>query len=145
MISSAVLAAIERTVGLNLGHRIGEATLAVHGPDGRPLPETVVTVEQRRHAFPFGNIGFDLVGISDPDDLDRRAGPLLNLFNAVTVTFYWGRYEPRPGTTDARRIAATARWLVDRGVAVKGHPLVWHTVQPALLLDLHLDEVERLQ
>jgi endo-1,4-beta-xylanase len=145
MISSAVLAAIERTVGLNLGHRIGEATLAVHGPDGRPLPETVVTVEQRRHAFPFGNIGFDLVGISDSDDLDRRAGPLLNLFNAVTLPFYWGRYEPRPGATDARRIAATARWLVDRGVVVKGHPLVWHTVQPAWLLDLHLDEVERLQ
>jgi GH35 family endo-1,4-beta-xylanase len=130
---------------LDLGHRIGEATLAVHAPDGRPLPDTVVTVEQRRHAFPFGNIGFDLVGITDSDDLHRRAGPLLNLFNAVTLPFYWGRYEPRPGATDARRLAATAGWLIERGVVVKGHPLVWHTVQPPWLLELSLDEVELLQ
>jgi GH35 family endo-1,4-beta-xylanase len=136
---------------LDLGHRIGEATLAVQGPDGRPLPETVVTVEQRRHAFPFGNIGFDLVDLVDGavEDLERRAGPLLNLFNTVTLPFYWGRYEPVPGATDARRLAATARWLVDRGVVIKGHPLVWHTVQPPWLLELGLelglDEVERLQ
>jgi len=146
---------IERTVGLDLAHRIGEATLVVHGPDGRPLPETVVTVEQRRHAFPFGNIGFDLVDLVDGsvDDLKRRAEPLLNLFNTVTLPFYWGRYEPSPGATDERRLAATARWLADRGVVVKGHPLVWHTVQPPWLLelglelgsDLGLDEVERLQ
>jgi GH35 family endo-1,4-beta-xylanase len=30
-------------------------------------------------------------------------------------------------------------------VTVKGHPLVWHTVQPPWLLGLDLDEVERLQ
>jgi GH35 family endo-1,4-beta-xylanase len=67
----------------------------------------------------------------------------------VTLPFYWGRYEPVPGATDARRLAATARWLVDRGVVIKGHPLVWHTVQPPWLLELGLelglDEVERLQ
>jgi GH35 family endo-1,4-beta-xylanase len=132
---------------LDLGHRIGEATLVVHGPDGRPLPETVVTIEQRRHAFPFGNIGFDLVDLVDGPvgDLERRAEVLLSLFNTVTLPFYWGRYEPRPGETDERRLAATARWLVDRGVSVKGHPLVWHTVQPPWLLELDLDQVERLQ
>ena len=132
---------------MDLGHRIGEATLAVYGSDGRPLPETAVTVEQRRHAFPFGNIAFDLVDLVDGpvDDLERRAGPLLSLFNTVALPFYWGRYEPRPGATDERRLAATARWFVDRGVVVKGHPLVWHTVQPRWLLELELDEVERLQ
>ena len=65
---------IERTVGLDLAHRIGEATLVVHGPDGRPLPETVVTVEQRRHAFPFGNIGFDLVALSNDAALPNDFG-----------------------------------------------------------------------
>src|SRR5215470_16305583 len=139
MIGSAPSAAIERNIGLDLGHRIGEATLAVHGPDGRPLPETVVTVEQRRHAFPFGNIGFDLVELSGSEDLGERADQLLGLFNTVTLPFYWGRYEPRPGSTEERRVAATARWLVDRGVVVKGHPLVWHTVQPSWLLELDLD------
>ncbi|HEY2675110.1 MAG TPA: endo-1,4-beta-xylanase [Rugosimonospora sp.] len=143
-------------------HRIGEVTLTVVGRDGRPLGDSVVTVEQRRHAFAFGNIGFDfvrLVGGPDPDgaeqfesfggasrlDRDRLAGLWLNLFNTATLPFYWGRYEPHRGVRDVERLTRTARWLAERGVTVKGHPLVWHTVQPSWLLDLDLDEVERLQ
>ncbi|GIH15453.1 endo-1,4-beta-xylanase [Rugosimonospora africana] len=143
-------------------HRIGEVTLTLVGRDGRPLRDSAVTVEQRQHAFAFGNIGFDfvrLVGGPDPDgaehvesfggggclDLDRLASLWLNLFNTATLPFYWGRYEPRRGAPDIGRLTRTARWLAERGVTVKGHPLVWHTVQPPWLLDLGLDEVERLQ
>jgi GH35 family endo-1,4-beta-xylanase len=138
-------------------HRIGEVTLTVVGPDGQPLRDRIITVEQQRHTFAFGNIGFDLlplIGGACPDDatspealvsLQPYADRLLSVFNTVTLPFYWGRYEPRPGVTDAQRITASARWLTERGVTVKGHPLVWHTVQPAWLLDLSLDEVERRQ
>jgi endo-1,4-beta-xylanase len=131
-------------------HRIGSVTFAVRGPDGRPLADQVVTVAQRRHAFAFGNIGFDFVdlvggpGAPDPD-LDRLADPWLNLFNTATLPFYWGRYEPQRGAPDVERLTKTARWFAERGVTVKGHPLVWHTVQPPWLLGLDLDEVERLQ
>jgi beta-xylosidase len=150
------------TPDATMRHRIGEVTVTVLGPDGRPLADSVVTVEQRRHAFAFGNIGFDLVpliGGPDPDgaqdvesfggaahlDLDRFADLWLNLFNTATLPFYWGRYEPHRGSPDVRRLTKTAQWLAKRGVVVKGHPLVWHTVQPPWLLDLSLDEVERLQ
>lgn len=137
-------------------HRKGEVTLTVLGPDRRPLADRVVTVAQRRHAFAFGNIGFDfvrLIGGPGPDevfggatglDLDTLGGLWLNLFNTATLPFYWGRYEPRRGHPDVDRLTATARWLVDRGVTVKGHPLVWHTVQPDWLLGMPLDEVESL-
>jgi endo-1,4-beta-xylanase len=139
-------------------HRIGDVALTVNGPDGRPLADRVVTVEQRRHAFAFGNIGFDfvdLVGGPRPEvepafggaargDLNRLAEQWLNLFNTATLPFYWGPYEPKRGTTDAERLTATARWFAERGITVKGHPLVWHTVQPDWLLGLDLDEVERL-
>lgn len=130
-------------------HRIGRATLTLRGRDGRPLADHPVTVAQQRHAFAFGNIGFDfvpLVGGPDPDagGLDRLGGLWLNLFNTVTLPFYWGGYEPRRGATDVARLTETARWFAGRGVTVKGHPLVWHTVQPEWLLDLDLDEVERL-
>lgn len=130
-------------------HRIGRATLTLRGRDGRPLADHPVTVAQRRHAFAFGNIGFDfvpLVGGPDPDagGLDRLGGLWLNLFNTVTLPLYWGGYEPRRGATDVARLTETARWFAGRGVTVKGHPLVWHTVQPQWLLDLDLDEVERL-
>jgi GH35 family endo-1,4-beta-xylanase len=144
----------------SMRHRTGEVTLTVLGADGRPLADRTVTVAQHRHAFPFGNIGFDfvrLIGGPPPDaagpafggatelTLERLADLWLNLFNTATLPFYWGPYEPRPGTTDADRLRRTAHWLAARGVTVKGHPLVWHTVQPPWLLDLELDEVERLQ
>src|SRR5690242_10840956 len=145
----------------NLDHRFGEVTLTVLGTDRQPAADRLVTVAQRRHAFAFGNIGFDfvpLVGGPDPeviDDvegfggvihrgpgLDVLAGLWTNLFNTATLPFYWGRYEPLPGVTDAARLEKVARWFADQGVTVKGHPLLWHTVQPSWLLGLELDEVE---
>ncbi|PMR60281.1 1,4-beta-xylanase [Verrucosispora sp. ts21] len=143
----------------SLRHRIAKTTLTLRGPDRRALAEQVVTLAQQRHAFAFGNIGFDfvdLVGGPDPEnaqpfggtdssDLDRLADLWLGLFNTATLPFYWGSYEPRRGAPDTERLTKTARWLADRGVTVKGHPLVWHTVQPPWLLGLDLDEVEALQ
>lgn len=148
-------------MGTTVDHRQGEVTLTVLGPDGTTLADTVVTVEQRRHAFGFGNIAFDLVRlVGGPDpaamagvegfgadaelDLDRYAELWLGLFDTATLPFYWGRYEARRGAPDAARLTATARWLTERGVRLKGHPLVWHTVQPDWLLGLPADEVERL-
>jgi GH35 family endo-1,4-beta-xylanase len=142
-----------------LSHRVGEVTLTVRGPDGRPLADRDVTVAQRRHAFAFGNIGFDFVrlvggpgaaaagggfGGASGTDLDRLGGLWLDLFNTATLPFYWGDYEPERGAPDVDRLTKTARWFAERGVTVKGHPLVWHTVQPAWLLGLDLDEVEAL-
>lgn len=142
-------------------HRRGEALLTVLDRGGRPLREQDVAVEQIDHAFGFSNIGFDFVapiggpapaGTTEVEgfgggstlDLDHLATLWLNLFNSATLPFYWGRYEPRRGATDVERLSKTARWLAERGVRVKGHPLVWHTVQPAWLMALAADEVESL-
>ena len=143
-------------------HRYGEVELTLLDRDGTPLADASVAVEQRRHAFAFGNIAFDLVrmvGGPDPEAtaagrglrLGRRrstssATPTcwLGLFDTATLPFYWGRYEPRRGAPDAARLSRGRDWLAERGVRLKGHPLVWHTVQPDWLLGLPLDEVERL-
>lgn len=137
-------------------HRKGEVTLTLLGPDRHPLADRVVTVAQRRHAFAFGNIGFDFVPLAGGPgpgevfggatglDLDTLGDLWLNLFNTATLPFYWGSYEPRAGRPDVDRLTVTAHWLADRGVSVKGHPLVWHTVQPDWLLGLPLNEVESL-
>lgn len=141
-------------------HRVGETTVIVREPGGQPLPDRVVTVQQLRHDFSFGNIGFDFVelvtGPGDPSaavesfggaaglELETLTADFTNLFNTATLPFYWGRYEPRRGRPDRNRLTATARWLVERGVTVKGHPLVWHTVQPDWLLGLPAAETERL-
>jgi endo-1,4-beta-xylanase len=145
-----------------LRHRRGTAVVTVLDAHGGPLADTDVVLEQRRHAFAFGNIGFDfvpLLGGPEPEGAESvesfgRAGSLaldvladawLPLFNTATLPFYWGRYEPRRGKPDRDRLMTTAQWFRDRGVTVKGHPLVWHTVQPPWLLDLPLDEIESAQ
>ncbi|MDQ1513448.1 MAG: endo,4-beta-xylanase [Microbacteriaceae bacterium] len=144
-----------------MAHRIASSTVTVLGPDG-PLAAREVTVEQIRHEFGFGNIGFDFlsrVGGPDPEGAEGveafgSAGSLplevlepawLELYNMVTLPFYWGRYEPRRGRPDTERLRRTAEWFASRGVRVKGHPLTWHTIAPAWLDGLPLDEVERLQ
>lgn len=143
-------------------HRTGRTRLTVQDASGRPLADQDLQVEQRAHAFGFGTIGFDflpLVGGPAPEGADEVEAfgtadgiPLevleeayLGLFGQTTLPFYWGRYEPRRGAPDEARLRATAQWFADRGVTVKGHPLMWHTVTPAWQARLPLDEVERLQ
>ena len=126
-------------------HRLGSTTLTVSAPDGTPLVDTDVVVEQTRHAFGFGNIGFDLIGLAngrgEPGD-DELGERWLELFNTATLTFYWRDFEPEPGRPRTLELRRAAEWFRDRGVAVKGHPLAWHTLAPRWLLGRPLDEVE---
>ncbi|MBF4590033.1 endo-1,4-beta-xylanase [Curtobacterium sp. VKM Ac-1395] len=129
-------------------HRTGTTTLTVVDGDGAPVPGADVTVEQTRHAFSFGNIGFDFNGLANGEPGvgdDHLADLYADVFNVATLPFYWGRFEPERGHPDTGRLLTTAQWFRDRGIALKGHPLVWHTVQPDWLLGLPLDEVEALQ
>ncbi|RIJ54209.1 endo-1,4-beta-xylanase [Clavibacter phaseoli] len=142
--------------------RRADAVITVRGADGQPLAHAEVRVEQASRDIAFGNIGFDLIplanGETDPEaagvetfggarleGLERLAEQWLGVFDTATLPFYWGRFEPVRGRPDTARLLATALWLRERGVAVKGHPLVWHTVTAPWLLDLPLDEVERVQ
>jgi endo-1,4-beta-xylanase len=142
--------------------RRADAVITVRGADGQPLADQDVVVEQARQDLAFGNIGFDLIplanGETDPGEagvesfggarlegLERLAEQWLAVFDTATLPFYWGRFEPVRGKPDTERLLTTARWLRERGIDVKGHPLVWHTVTAPWLLDLPLDEVERVQ
>lgn len=129
-------------------HRLGEAVLTLLDPAGQPLADTEVVVEQTRHAFGFGNIGFDFIDLANqrPAEGDAELAELyLDVFNTATLPFYWGRFEPERGRPHTAELISTARWFAERNVELKGHPLMWHTVQPAWLLDLEVDEIERLQ
>lgn len=144
----------------DLRFRQTEARLRLVDAAGAPRVGERVTVEQTAHGFGFGNIGFELIeGIagSPPSsqigdsavfggesavDPALLAQAFLELFNAVTLPFYWRGFEPVSGRTDAERLRRAAQWFRERGVVVKGHPLVWHTLAPMWLLDLDDTAVE---
>jgi endo-1,4-beta-xylanase len=138
-------------------HRMVLADLRLVGRDGEPLRDTPVTVEQVRHAFHFGNIGFDFIALANDEATPSRPTSFggasselvprlvdlwFDLFNTVTLPFYWRTFEPQRGDSDTARLLRAARWFIDRGCTVKGHPLVWHTLAPRWLLDLPSMEVE---
>ena len=121
----------------SLAHRRTRARLRVLDADGAPLARTEVTVEQTRHAFGFGNIGFDLVALANgetgaaPDspfggaaDASQLADLWLDLFDTATLPFYWGGFEPvrgrarhgagcsppRGGSSSAAPASRATRW-----------------------------------
>jgi endo-1,4-beta-xylanase len=132
-------------------HRTADAVVTVT-LGGAPLANRQVTVAQRNHKFLFGNIGFDFIPLANDEvegeeraKLEGLAEEWLAVFNFATLPFYWGRFESERGRPDTARLLTTASWFADRGVAVKGHPLCWHTVQPDWLLPLSDDEILEAQ
>jgi GH35 family endo-1,4-beta-xylanase len=127
-------------------HRKANVKLKLLRPDGAPASNQPITVDQQRHQFIFGCGGFDSVELmggnrdGTPLSPEREAflrdkmDKVLALHNGITLPFYWGRYEPVEGEPDQRRTLAAAKWLNERGVTVKGHPLCWHTVCAPWLL-----------
>lgn len=146
------------TVPQAMRHRVAERVVSVTGPDGRPLADADVVVEQTRHELGLGNIGFDFVTVANgetsnagslfggarPELAAELADRFFDLFNVATLPFYWGSFEPEEGKPHTERLANAARWIRARGAEVKGHPLAWHTVAPRWLLGRDADEVERI-
>lgn len=140
-----------------LAHRDAGSVLTLVDDSGHPLANRSVTVEQRSHAFGFGNIGFDFIGLAngeesaDPDSPFGGASPaqaaalvdrFFDIFNMATLPFYWGGFEPERAKPDTQRLLRTAAWIRAHGATPKGHPLAWHTLAPKWLLDLDVDGIE---
>jgi endo-1,4-beta-xylanase len=122
-------------------HRTSNAIVTVYNKDHTPLAHQEVVVTQRNHKFLFGCTGSNIIPLANnelegaaKEQAEQHHEKMLNLFNFITLPFYWGRFEPERGRPDTRRILNTARWFVERGCVVKGHPLCWHTVTADWLL-----------
>ncbi|WP_218713200.1 endo-1,4-beta-xylanase [Arthrobacter sp. BF1] len=120
-------------------HRKVNATIVLTDPQGKPLAGRPVTVQQRAHVFGFGCTAPDM-----GEEASETRELWTQLFDTATLAFYWGRYEPIQGVTDRERVMHSAHWLANRGVRLKGHPLVWHTVKAPWVDDLPLSDAEEL-
>ena len=129
-----------------------EIEVRVLGADGAPQGAVDLEIAQLSHAIQFGCTGFEAIELANheldgpaKEVIERLYERWLEVFNTATLPFYWARFEPSRGNPDSARLATTAAWFRDRGVAVKGHPLCWHTLTPPWLLDLSDTQIERAQ
>ncbi|MBN1917803.1 MAG: endo-1,4-beta-xylanase [Verrucomicrobia bacterium] len=114
--------------------RKGDFALVLNDAGGRPLRGAEVEVELTRHEFLFGcNI---FMWSDGRDEFSGRYRDRYEaLLNYATLPFYWWAYEPEPGKTDEARARRIAAWCAERGIALKGHPLVWNHADPVWLPD----------
>ena len=112
-------------------YRKGTLTVQVVDRRGRPVPNASVQITQTRHAFLFGCNFFGLNPADTSATQKAYQAEFTALFNYATLPFYWGAFESTPGKPDYARLQTLAAWSVAHGVAVKGHPLVWHEVWPS--------------
>ena len=109
--------------------------------EGNPLRNRKIRADQTGSKFLFGCGAFDTLEIVNPKDAESRVffedrmEKFRELFNYGTLPFYLGRYEPVEGRPKEEETLAAAKWLKERGVTVKGHPLCWHTACADWLMD----------
>jgi GH35 family endo-1,4-beta-xylanase len=125
-------------------HRTASVVLKVQNSQGKPLANTPVVVKQTRHRFLFGSNAF-VLDMPDKELQRLYRERFVALFNSATLPFYWGAYESKQGQPDAERLRGMARWCVEHGITIKGHPLCWHQVTPSWLADKPYDETLRLE
>ncbi len=121
--------------------------------DGSPVIRHDILVQQKNHQFLFGSswgdrtmalVNGDLSG-QEKEQAELRNEHFLNLFNQVTLPFYWGRFEPKRGQPQTSRMLNVARWYQEHGCIVKGHPLCWHTLTADWLLSMNNREILQAQ
>jgi GH35 family endo-1,4-beta-xylanase len=120
-------------------HRKSSVTVKVL-VDGKAAANRPVKIKQTGHEFLFGVGGFDAVEFmggtptGDPLSDERKAvlkerlDRIFSVMNYTTLPFYLGRYEPAEGFPDEARTMSATEYYRTKGVKMKGHPLVWHTV-----------------
>ena len=111
---------------------MADDSLAVSLPAGEQLALELARHRMARRirsgslaGFRFGCTGGAFQPGSD------RAARFLEAFNYATLPFYLSGMEPQPGDVRHDPVLASARELRARGIALKGHPLVW-TYTPCL-------------
>lgn len=122
-------------------HRRGAKVVRVTDGNGAPVANTKMRFRQTKHKFLFGCGAFDIneyFQTGDPERkavLEERVKLWTELFNYGTLPFYWGGYEFKEGYPQWESRMLAAKYMKERGIEVKGHPLCWHTACANWLLE----------
>ncbi|MGD8457250.1 MAG: endo-1,4-beta-xylanase [Anaerolineales bacterium] len=132
--------------------RMTNVKITILNTNGTPLENQEVIIQQTNHEFLFGTAAFDLVPLAsgaysgeEKVRAERRAEKVEALFNAVTLPFYWARFERQKSKPITEKVKSAARWCNHRNLSTKGHPLCWHTLTPDWLLEMSNTEILEAQ
>lgn len=138
---------------MGIEHRKVRKRIRFTDASGNPIANGKVNVKQVNHAFLFGCGGFEFIPyvVNHAEQLKPLTDSWLDIFNYATLPFYWGRYEPEEGKPNQDSLMQTAKFLKEKGVKVKGHPLCWHTAcadwlmkyDNATILKKQLERIDR--
>lgn len=136
-------------------NRMSEGVLRFVAAAGRPPTNVKARVEQTRHEFLFGANIFMLGGFPTPEQNRQFETMYTALLNYATVPFYWSDLEPEPGrprfAKDSPPIYrrpppdAVVEFCRAHGLAMKGHPLVWHQWYPKWRPDDPQEAMRRIE
>ena len=117
-----LVAATQQAIEKN---RKADARVRIADAAGRPVAGAGLSVTQTLHEFLFGcNIyGFDHCGTQASNAAYKKR--FEELFNYATVGFYWRWYEPQRGKPNYEYTDKVVAWCSERGIRLKGHPLLW--------------------
>ena len=136
MLGQAYNAAREWVIMQGAGDRIektrkGDASIVVVDDNNVPVRGARVYYEQKNHDFLFGS-NMALLAKNGPNAVNQQwADAYVALFNYGTLPFNWDAYETKQGQTSETLLLMMADWAKKRGIATKGHPLIWANSLPA--------------
>ncbi|MBR5712389.1 MAG: endo-1,4-beta-xylanase [Lachnospiraceae bacterium] len=146
-----------------LDHRKATKKVLITDASGRPMANAKLSLKQTQHKFLFGCGAFDfmpyLLSMNadevplnrperfrlDPELLKKKIDQWLAVYNYGTLPFYWGMFEHEEGRPNTENMLKTARFMKEKGITVKGHPLCWHTVCADWLLKYDIDTIYEKQ
>ena len=106
-------------------NRKSAAVVRVVDASGKPVAGATVSIEQISADFLFG-CNIYMFGQFKNAALDAEYKRRFEkLFNYATTAFYWRYYERRRGMPDYARTDKIVEWCRQRGIQIKGHPLLW--------------------
>ena len=117
-------------------HRMSDAVVELVLGDGTPVSKgRLVQVKQTGHAFFFGGSLTQVWTLHKHPEFQQYLERFEALFNYATVGFYWNWHERRePGTWKLRNhTGEMIKWSKERGITVKGHPMMWHNSLPVFV------------
>ncbi|MDF3130877.1 endo-1,4-beta-xylanase [Kiritimatiellaeota bacterium B1221] len=124
-------------------HRKGFAHLRVQDANGQIVENAKVEIKQRSHEFKFGCNMFLLDQFDDDAHNLAYEEAFAKVFNQAIIPFYWSDLEPEQGkprfakdSEPIYRRPPPDRCLEvcqERGIAPKGHPLLWQEFWPEWL------------